>query len=178
MGDALKKIFFLLALFVLVAASPSVTLADRLEPPPKAVEAPIDQPYLDDHDVIVWAAQSAADAMTMSYTDAAKRHEESQKYFTKVGWDTFDSAFQRSRIAETLIANEQTLSATPQSAPVIGDKGSLGGKYRWIVQLPLIVDYKGAKETHRDILQLNLVLERVPLSVSPDGVQIAQWVAQ
>jgi hypothetical protein len=57
-------------------------------------------------------------------------------------------------------------------------EGPINGKYRWVVQMPLIVNYKGTINARQDTLNLSLVIERVAALENPNGVGIAQWVAQ
>ena len=139
---------------------------------------PLDQPNMDAPALLSWVASAASDVMTFNYTDYQRRLQQSSKHFTKVGWETFASALQRSRIIDSVTAQNQMVSAQPKTAPVLIQEGPLGGKYRWVVSMPLIVNYKGVTASRQDTLQLSLVIERVAALENPNGVGIAQWIAQ
>ncbi len=138
---------------------------------------PLDQPNMDTPALLSWVASAASDVMTFNYTDYQRRLQQSSKHFTKVGWETFASALQRSRIIDAVTAQSQMVSAQPKSAPVLIQEGPLGGKYRWVVSMPLVVNYKGQQTSRSDTLNLNLVIERVAALENPNGVGIAQWIA-
>jgi intracellular multiplication protein IcmL len=139
---------------------------------------PLDQPNMDTPALLSWVAAAASDVMTFNYTDYQRRLQQSSKHFTKVGWETFAAALQRSRIIDSVTAQNQMVSAQPKTAPVLIQEGPLGGKYRWVVSMPLIVNYKGQTASRQDTLQLSLVIERVAALENPNGVGIAQWIAQ
>lgn len=139
---------------------------------------PLDTPNMDTPALLSWVAAAASDVMTFNYTDYQRRLQQSSKHFTKVGWETFAQALQRSRIIDTVTAQNQMVSAQPKTAPVLIQEGVLNGKYRWVVQMPLVVNYKGVTNGRTDTLQLNLVIERVAALENPNGVGIAQWIAQ
>lgn len=139
---------------------------------------PLDQPNMDTPALLSWVAAAASDVMTFNYTDYQRRLQQSSKHFTKVGWETFAAALQRSRIIDSVTAQNQMVSAQPKTAPVLIQEGPLGGKYRWVVTMPLMVNYKGVTASRQDTLQLSLVIERVAALENPNGVGIAQWIAQ
>ncbi|TAL39903.1 MAG: type IV secretion protein IcmL [Alphaproteobacteria bacterium] len=139
---------------------------------------PLDQPNMDTPALLSWVAASAADVMTFNYTDYQRRLQQSSRHFTKVGWETFAGALQRSRIIDSVTAGNQMVSAQPKTAPVLVQEGPINGKYRWVVNMPLLVNYKGTANARQDTLQLSLVIERVAALENPNGVGIAQWVAQ
>lgn len=183
--DMLRFAFIAMLLTCLVA--PALAADDAAPPASKPAESniavpiadvPLDQAKLDDKQIGEWVKGAAADAMTFDYANHEARLQLSSRHFTKVGWETFDAAMKRSRVLDAVTAQSQTVTAEASGEPVIVQEGSLGGKYRWIVQMPLVVTYKTPDNKRSEKLQLNLVLERVSLADNPDGVGIAQWIAQ
>ncbi|TAL31862.1 MAG: hypothetical protein EPN97_10655 [Alphaproteobacteria bacterium] len=164
-------------------SGPAFAAEEGVKPPPAAAEkvlaeVPLDQEMLDDRAVADWVKGAAADIMTFDHKNHAEHFDAAKKYFTSVGWETFDAALKRSRVVDAVTSQSQTVTAEASGEPVIVQEGALGGKYRWIVQMPLVVTYKAPENKRVDKLQLNLVLERVSLAGSPDGIGIAQWIAQ
>lgn len=139
---------------------------------------PLDVPNMDTPALLSWVATAVSETMTFSYLNYQKEMQNNSKNFTKQGWETFTTALQRSHILDSVQAQQQIVTAQPRSAPILIQRGVLNGRYRWILQMPLLVKYQGAKETRTDNLQLQLVIERVPSLENPAGVGIAQWIAR
>lgn len=138
---------------------------------------PMDKPNMSTAALMSWVAQASSDVMTFGYHDYQRRLQQSARFFTKSGWESFTSALQKSRILDAVRAQQQVVSAVPSSAPVLVQQGVLNGKFRWIIQLPISVTYKSAENSRTDKLKLNLVVERVPSLENPNGVGIQQWIA-
>jgi len=139
---------------------------------------PLDRPNMSEAALMSWVSQAATDVMTFGYHDHVKQLQSASRYFTRTGWDSFTSALQRARIVESVKTLQQVVTAVPRSAPVLLRRGVVGGRYRWEVQLPIAVTYKGATEGRTDNLLLTLLIERVSALENPDGVGIDQWIAQ
>ena len=184
--DMLRFTFIAMLLACLVT---SAVAADDAAPPASRAAAgsniavpvadvPLDQAKLDDKQIGEWVKSAAADVMTFDYANHETRFQSSSKHFTRVGRETFDAWLKRSRVLDAITAQSQTVTAEASGEPVIVQEGSLGGKYRWIIQMPLVVTYKTPDSKRLEKLQLNLVLERVSLADNADGVGIAQWITQ
>lgn len=139
---------------------------------------PLDQPNLDTPALLSWLATAVSETMTFSYINYQRELQNASKNFTKTGWETFTSALQKSHILDSVREQQQIVTAQPRSAPVLMQSGVLNGRFRWILQMPLIVKYQSGKESRTDHLKLRLVVERVPSLENPNGVGIAQWIAQ
>ena len=138
---------------------------------------PLDKPNMSTAALMSWVAQATTEVMTFGYHDYQRRLQQSSRHFTKRGWETFTDALQKAGIIDSVTAQQQIVTATPRSAPVLVEQGVLGGKYRWIIQMPLQVSYRAGQNSRVDNLNLNLVVERVPSLENPNGVGIEQWVA-
>ena len=139
---------------------------------------PLDRPNMSEAALMSWVSQAATDVMTFGYHDHVKELQSASRYFTKTGWDSFTSALQRARIVESVKTLQQVVTAVPRSAPVLLRRGVVGGRFRWEVQLPISVTYKGATEGRTDNMLLTLLIERVSALENPDGVGIEQWIAE
>lgn len=139
---------------------------------------PLDQPNLDTPALLSWLATAVSETMTFSYVNYQRELQNASKNFTKTGWETFTAALQKSHILDSVRENQQIVTAQPRSAPVLMQSGVLNGRFRWVLQMPLIVKYQSGKESRTDHLKLRLVVERVPSLENPNGVGIAQWIAQ
>ncbi len=138
----------------------------------------LNEPNLSSPALMSWVAQAATEVMTFGFSDYRRRLQESSRNFTRRGWESFTQALQKSRIIEMVNENQQVITAAPQSAPVLKSEGVVGGRYQWVVQLPLVLTYQSGARTRSDSLIVTFVVVRVPRLESPNGVGIEQWVAE
>lgn len=139
---------------------------------------PLNQPNMTRAALLSWATTAATEVMTFGFHDYQRRLQEASRHFTRQGWESFTVAMQRSRLIEAVETQQQVLTAAPRSAAILTQEGVLDGKYRWVLQLPLMVTYRAGSQTRNDNIDVQLVIERVPSLESPNGVGIAQWIAR
>lgn len=137
----------------------------------------LNEPNLSTPALMSWVAQASTEVMTFGFSDYRRRLQEASRNFTRKGWESFTQALQRSRIIEMVETNQQVVTAAPAGAPIIQQEGLVGGRYQWIVQLPLTLSYQAGSKTRADNLMVTLVVVRIPRLESPNGVGIEQWIA-
>lgn len=138
----------------------------------------LNEPNLSTPALMSWVAQASTEVMTFGFSDYRRRLQEASRNFTRRGWESFTQALQKSRIIEMVNENQQVVTAAPQSAPVLKSEGVVGGRYQWVVQLPLVLTYQSGSRTRSDSLIVTFVVVRVPRLESPNGVGIEQWLAE
>jgi intracellular multiplication protein IcmL len=138
---------------------------------------PLDRANMNTSALMSWVAQSSTENMTFGFHDYHRRMQQSSRHFTRHGWESFTNALQKSRIVESVEASQQVVTAQPRSAPVLVQEGVFNGKYRWVVDLPLMVSYLAGSVSRTDNLVIRLVVDRVPSLENPNGVGIEQWIA-
>lgn len=139
---------------------------------------PLSQPNLSRPALLSWVTQAATEVMTFGFNDYRRRLQESSRHFTGLGWQSFTKALQQSKTIDTLQANNQVITAAPRGAPVLQSEGVVNGQYQWIVEIPMTVSYEsGAKKSNENMI-MTVVIVRVSRLESPNGVGIAQWIAQ
>lgn len=139
---------------------------------------PLDEANMSTSSLMSWVAQATTEVMTFGFHDYQTRLQKSARHFTRHGWEGFTNALQKSKIIDAVIASSQVVTAKPKSAPILVQEGVFGGKYRWVVDLPLQVSYKSATASRVDNLMVRLVIDRVTSLENPYGVGIDQWIAQ
>lgn len=138
---------------------------------------PLNQPNMGTSSLMSWVAQASTEVMTFGFHDYQRRMQQSSRHFTRRGWESFTAALQKARIIESVEAGKQSVTAQPRSAPILIQEGVFNGKYRWVVDLPLTVNYQGSVGTRTDNLTVRLVIDRVSSLENPSGVGIEQWIA-
>ncbi len=139
---------------------------------------PLSEPNLSVPALMSWSAQAATEVMTFGFNDYKRRLQQASRNFTRLGWVSFTSALEKSRIIEMVETNQQVVSAAPASAPVLISEGLVNGRYQWQVQIPLVVTYQAGASVRSDKMLVTLLLVRVPKLESPNGVGIEQWIAR
>lgn len=137
----------------------------------------LNQPNLSNPALMSWVAQAATEVMTFGFNDYRRRLQESSRFFTRRGWESFTGALQSARVLESIEANSQVITAAPRGAPVLERESEVNGQYQWIVQIPMVLSYQSGSKTRADNWIVTLVIVRVPRLESPNGVGIAQWIA-
>ncbi|MFN7114986.1 MAG: DotI/IcmL/TraM family protein [Alphaproteobacteria bacterium] len=140
--------------------------------------SPLNERFLTDSALVSWVAQAATEVMTFGFHDYQRRLQQASRHFTKTGWETFSTAMEKARIIESVTAQRQVVVASPRSAPVIRQHGVAGGKYRWVLEMPMSVEYRAREQARTENLKLTLVVERVSSLENPNGVGIQQWLAE
>jgi intracellular multiplication protein IcmL len=138
----------------------------------------LSEPNLSIPALMSWSAQAATEVMTFGFNDYKRRLQQASRNFTRLGWVSFTSALEKSRIIEMVEANGQVVSAAPASAPILISEGIVNGRYQWQVQVPLVVTYQAGSSVRDDRMLVTLLLVRVPKLESPNGVGIEQWIAR
>lgn len=138
---------------------------------------PLTQPNLSTPALLSWVAQAASETMSFSFSNYRRNLQESSRYFTRDGWESFSRALQQAKIIESIEENVQELSAVPRGAPILKYEGVAGGQYQWQVQIPMILTYVSGSKQRTDNWIITIVVVRVPRLESPNGVGIAQWIA-
>lgn len=139
---------------------------------------PLDQPNMTTPALMSWVAQAATDVMTFGFHDYQRRLQDASQHFTRHGWESFTSALAKSRIIEGVEQAQQVVTAAPRSAPVLTQEGVINGRYRWVVELPLMVTYRAGNQNRTDNLNVQIAVERMPSLENPVGVGIEQWIAR
>ncbi len=138
----------------------------------------LNEPNLSTPALMSWTAQAATEVMTFGFHDYRRRLQEASRNFTRIGWASFTTALEKSRIMESVEQNQQVLTAAPTSAPVLISEGVVNGRYQWQVELPMVITYQAGALRRADNLVLTLLIVRVSKLESPNGVGIEQWIAQ
>ncbi len=139
---------------------------------------PLNESNMTDAAIISWAARAGSDIMTFGFHDHEKRLQDTSIYFTRRGWQSFTEALDKSRVIQSVEANQQVVTAAPQRAPVIVQQGLVAGIYRWIIRVPLVVTYQSGTAQSSSTLEVTMVIVRVSTLDNPSGVGIQQWVAR
>ena len=140
-------------------------------------DVPLDQPNLPISYFLTWAALAVSDAMVFGFNDYKMRLSLASDYFTEDGWKNFSDALKRSRLIEMVEVNQQIITAAPKGAPILQSQGVVGGRYQWVVEIPLILTYRSGAKTSNVGLLVTAIIVRSDDPKHSYGIGIDKWIA-
>ncbi len=138
---------------------------------------PLSQPNMQRAALLSWAAQAASEVMTFGFHDYEERLGRAARHFTPKGFADFREAMIKSRMIEGVVDAQQIITAVPKAAPVLKGEGLYNGKYRWVVDVTLLITYQSGDAKSSTTMNVTLYIVRVSTLESPNGVGIDQWIA-
>jgi intracellular multiplication protein IcmL len=136
---------------------------------------PLNHPNLSNPALLSWVSQASAEVMSFGFNDYRRRLQEASRHFTRTGWQSFTQALQSAQMIETINANKQVVTATPNGAPIIIKESIDTGRYEWLIQVPLLLNYQAGGRSRDERKEILIKVVRVPRLESPNGVGIEQW---
>lgn len=133
---------------------------------------PLQSPVVSTAELLQWATVAATSANTYNFANYRKELQEASQYFTPTGWKEYQKELKGSRNLETVTAKKLTVSAVATGAPIILDQGVVLGKYKWKIQLPILVTYESSTTKISQPLVVNMLVTRVSTLDYKNGIAI------
>lgn len=137
---------------------------------------PLSQPIVSTSELLQWAATAATAANTYNFVNYRKEMQNASEYFTPAGWKEFQDSLKSSKTLEAVLSKKLTVSAVATGAPVIASQGVVAGKYKWKVQMPILVTYESANTKISQPSMVTMLISRVPTLESVKGVAIDAFI--
>ncbi len=135
-------------------------------------EAPLDKPSIQKNELLNWVAEGMMKAYTLNFINYQANIDKASVYFTREGFATYQAAFVNTKILERLLADKLVLKAVPTDAPNIIVDEPFAGRYMWKIKLPMRFQYESVTRLFSEMVEVTLIVMRVPTSQSPNGVSI------
>lgn len=139
---------------------------------------PLNEPNQSDAAVLQWATTAAIASFSYNFVNYRSELQAASGFFTPDGWTQFMNALKESNNLDAIRAKKLIVSAVARRAPVILQKGILGNRYAWRVQLPILITYQSASEFSQNEDIVRLTITRVSTLNSPRGIGISQFVVE
>lgn len=138
---------------------------------------PLSEPLVTNPELLQWVTVAATSANTYDFVNWRKSLQEVSDYFTPTGWKEFQEQLKASNNLQTVISKKLSVSAVPTGAPVVLDRGLIGGVYKWKVQLPMLITYQSASTNISQPVVATMLITRVSTLDTPKGIQIDAFYA-
>lgn len=133
---------------------------------------PLSAPVVTTSELLQWATVAATSANTYNFVNYRAELQKAAEYFTPQGWSEYQDALRASRNLEAVVNRKLTVSAVATGAPVVLDQGVIGGRYKWKVQLPILVTYESTGTKITQPSEVTMLITRVSTLETPKGIAI------
>lgn len=137
---------------------------------------PLNDPYITDGALVAWVADTSKRVLSLSFSDFRQRLQDVAYNFTPNGWETFSKALKEARILELIEERKMVTEMTIEAAPEIIKKGEDKGVYTWILQMPVVLTFKGEQAPQALKGNLRVQVSRVSTLQHPKGVGFDQFL--
>ena len=146
----------------------------------------LDNPHRNPEQIAVWANEAASESLNFSLTDLQRFGSVIRPYFSDRGMSDFKAFLGQANIVTIMRSNDKELTSYIESLPAITQKGVSGGKYKWIVEIPVMISYtdpvkkanKAARNQSQRLLVTTQLSRTSDLERHPEGIMIERWVAK
>jgi len=139
---------------------------------------PIDKPSLKNPEVLQWVSNIVSKVFIYDFNHYQSQLERAKPYFTADGWQNFLNQLNIYANETKVESGKMFVSGVPAGAPIILNDSSIGGlvsgRYAWLVQIPVDINYAyaGSDQQLPQTLTLRIMVVRVPDLDNLDGVAI------
>jgi intracellular multiplication protein IcmL len=161
----------------------------RIQPMPEAFAStvdgkliqptPLNVPGFSTPAIIEWAVSSISTSFTFNFINYEKVITDATVYYTKLGFQDYRRILIDSGIVNIVQRKKYVVSVTPTSAPIIlKETLTPDNVYSWQMQFNIQVTYENARETLKQDWIITMLILRMPLSETPEGLGIAALIAR
>lgn len=136
------------------------------------------EPVVTDQYILEWASLATRAALNLDFVNYDKQLKAASIYFTSNGWGAFSKALDSSGLLATVQSKKLLMSAIVPNSPVILFSGVVNGRYVWRISMPVLVTYGSASAQSQRHLKATIVVSRVPVLDTPEGIQITDFEAK
>lgn len=136
----------------------------------------LDTPSLNATAMLSWVSMAMTDIMTFGFNDINARMDESAKYFTDIGYQSFIIAAQSAGMIQTITQKQQIMTAIPTGMPIVLYEGFVKGIYTWRIQVPIVLTLRAGSANVSAYPEVIVTLVRVPTRKNPNGFGIQKLV--
>ncbi len=135
---------------------------------------PLTEPNISQARLKEFAVSAAVELNSYDYANwRALINNALSQSFTPKGRDRYRAALQESGIIQKVVLGYQTVSAVTTDPANISEEGKSGGRYYWIVEVPLQIFYRTNVETKVERRLLTMTIVRIdPSPINPNGIAI------
>jgi len=181
-GMSLLVMLVLMFVLIYVIRNPTAPLYFATDNVGRLIKVvPVTEPNMSTEDATKWAINAVEKAYSYDYINYRRQLQYAQKYFTEYGWTKYMSALKASNNLVALTGRKMLIQAKVVGEPKVLAQGILAGSYAWKFEMPVLVTnwippYDN-DSNFINALHITVIVQRMPILQSNDGVGIVQLVA-
>ncbi len=122
-----------------------------------------------------WVSKAMVEIMTFGFNDIDERFAISMENFTPEGWLSFRDAIIKSGLVNTVIENQQLITAAPVDLPVLAKEGIIKGVYSWVFNTNILITFRAGNTKSNAFRRVMVTLQKMPTADNPYGVGISEF---
>lgn len=134
----------------------------------------LDNPIITAQTVQNWTAKALSNSFSFDFYHMNQTFVNSQKYFTKEGWEAFYGALDKSEILKNVADKQLVVWLTLLQDPYVLSSHRIGNYVVWDVEAVALITYVGASAPTTQRVYVNVKILQVPTTESPYGIQISK----
>lgn len=139
---------------------------------------PLTVPIMSDAALLQWAQHAIVASYSYDYIDYVSQLELASHQFSANGWRAFKHSLAASKQLQMVVRDKAIVVATPTGVPTITQHGVLDGRYVWVINMPIMVQYISHTGTTTRFWDVTVRAQRDGLLIYPKGMSISSFVAQ
>lgn len=140
----------------------------------------VNLPNMSDSEISVWVSDAVSSALSFDFVQYKKEIQDSQQYFTPIGFQNFQKMLKTSNLLDEIINQHLIMKATALKAPSLVSSGNEGGVFVWRFNIPMLIELNnknaqtGVVGTSQKTVLVNVTVERLPETLQASAVGIAR----
>lgn len=135
-------------------------------------QVPLDLPAISNAALLNLVNEAVNQAYTFNYRNLKNQVDILKPYFDERGLTSYVKVLREDENMSAVVPDKLIVSAKVQKAPQVVREGNLKGRYTWQIKFPLLVRYENKSILRRQEMDMDIIVWRVPETVSPNRVKI------
>lgn len=124
-----------------------------------------------------WADNTIVKCYSLDFVNYRKQLNDLEPEFTHAGFRGYLQALKNAKTLKYIESDDYVMTATPTGIPSIVREGVEDGRYSWVIQIPIMVNYQAAGNNNQQKMLVRIIAVRAPRSRIPSGVLINNLIA-
>lgn len=138
-------------------------------------ETPLDKPGISTNELLNWVTEAMMVSNTFNFVNFDRVLDTASHYYTPEGFDSYKTALNNINIPDVVINNKYVLRAIATDAPQLLLEKPFAGRYMWKIKVPMQFRYQNVRMDFQTLMDITLIVMRVPTTQSPNGVLILKY---
>ncbi len=146
----------------------------------------LDKPHRSEEHLAKWLVNEVSEIMTLDPASYAEHTEDMEASMDQYALNDFQDFMTKSRVLLMLQQNSLELHVYVEETPLLMNAGSVGGRYRWLFEMPVTLtflpnkakDYKKMDQPTNQRIIVTIQVGRVSHETSSEQIMIESWAVR